>query len=280
MEFRLLGPLEVYEQGRHIAVGGPRQQVVLAALLLRSNQVVTIDRLVAATWQRPPQSASVNIRAYVAGLRRAFRDSGDPDNRLITRSSGYLLRVEPDELDILSFTECVDRGDAAVREATLEKAGDAGRVEKLEAAARHFAESLRLWRGRPLEGLPIGESLNTDVVRLEECRLTVTEQYMDASLATGRAEALIPELRTLVTRHPFRERYWAQLMLALYRAGRQAEALAAYGRVRSKLAEELGIDPGPDLRRLEELILRADPALNAGPIPRAGATGACAARSR
>ncbi|TMR02969.1 tetratricopeptide repeat protein [Actinomadura soli] len=257
MEFRILGPLEIAVDGRPLGAGGPQQQAVLAALLLASNQVVPIDRLVDAVWWTSPPSARANVRGYIAALRRMLRAAGEPADRLVTRSPGYLLRVEPGELDLFRFEEAFARG---------EKALLAGRAEQ---AAQDFAEASRHYRGRPLEAMPLGAPLQADVERLEERRLLLMEQYADACLLLGRSDALVPDLRRLVARHPLRERLWERLMLVLYRMGRSADALDAYAQVRRHLADDLGIDPGPRLRSLERRILNGDPALDSSP-PRPG----------
>ncbi|MFI0479054.1 BTAD domain-containing putative transcriptional regulator [Actinomadura sp. 9N215] len=261
MEFRILGPLEIVANGRPVGVGGPQQQTVLAALLLAANQVVPIDRLVDAVWWTSPPSARANVRGYIAALRRMLRDAGEPPDRLITRAPGYLLRVEPGELDLFRFEEAFTRGERAL-------AG--GRAEQ---AAQDFADALHHYRGRPLDAMPLGAPLQADVERLEERRLLLTEQYTDACLLLGRSDALVPDLRRLVSRHPLRERLWERLMLVLYRMGRSADALDAYAQVRRHLADDLGIDPGPRLRSLEQRILSGDPGLDPA-SPRSGSVQA------
>ncbi|MFI0404459.1 BTAD domain-containing putative transcriptional regulator [Actinomadura sp. 3N508] len=253
MEFRILGPLEIAANGRPVSAGGPQQQAVLAALLLASNQVVAIDRLVDAVWWTSPPSARANVRGYIAALRRMLRSAGEPPDRLVTRSPGYLLRVEPGELDLCRFGEAFARGETALF---------GGRPEQ---AAQDFAEALRHCRGRPLEGMTLGAPLQADVERLEERELLLMEQYTDACLMLGRSDALVPDLRRLVARHPLRERLWERLMLVLYRMGRSADALDAYAQVRRHLADDLGIDPGPRLKLLERRILSGDPALDTAP---------------
>ncbi|TDB89269.1 tetratricopeptide repeat protein [Actinomadura sp. KC216] len=261
MEFRILGPLEIAVDGRPVSAGGPQQQAVLAALLLATNQVVAIDRLVDAVWWTSPPSARANVRGYIAALRRMLRSAGEPADRLVTRSPGYLLRVEPGELDLCRFEASFARG---------EKALLGGRPEQ---AAQDFAEALRQCRGRPLEGMALGAPLQADVERLEERELLLMEQYTDALLMLGRSDALVPDLRRLVARHPLRERLWERLMLVLYRMGRSADALDAYAQVRRHLADDLGIDPGPRLKSLERRILSGDPALDTAPPRAAGGGG-------
>lgn len=248
MELRLLGPVAAYAAGEPLALGGPRQRALLAALLLKSNQPVSAEQLVRAVWEDPPASAGANIRTYVAGLRRVFRAARQGD-RLARQDANYRFVVGPGELDVVSFADLVDQGRQAA------SAGD------LEAASAHFAKALGLWRGQPMDGTALSSWLRTEAARLEEERLAVVEQAVDVDLALGRHAELVTELRRLVADHPLRERFWAQLMLALYRLDRQADALAAYTRVGARLADELGIDPGPELQRLYARILRAEPAL-------------------
>jgi DNA-binding SARP family transcriptional activator len=268
VEYRLLGPLEVSVNGSPVALGAPRQRAVLGALLLHANHVVTVDRLGQAVWWEPPRSESSNLRSYVTGLRQHLTRAGIPAERIGTRPSGYLMRVKPGELDLLVFERFAARGSQAVREG------------KLEAATAWLGDALRLWRGQPLEAVSQGPLLHAEAVRLEEWRLVVTERYIQARLASRQHGDLLPELRSLVAAHPLRERFWAQLMLALYRSGRQADALAAYAQVRTCLAEELGVDPGPDLQRLQAQILRSDPALEDAEADRHQAAGTGSATAR
>ncbi|MFB4303135.1 BTAD domain-containing putative transcriptional regulator [Actinomadura sp. NTSP31] len=247
----MLGPLEVVAHGRRLHSGGPRQQAVLSALLLEANRVVPVDRLVDAVWWgTPPPSATANVRGYVAGLRRVLRRTGRPSERLVTRAPGYLLRVEPGELDLHCFEELFARGEAALHGGTRHR------------AARDFEAALRLWRGQPLEAMRLGGALQAEVRRLEERRLLLMERYADTCLLLGRSDALLPDLRRLAARHPLHEGLWERLMLALYRVGRPADAIEAYALVRGRLADELGIDPGVRLRRLAQRILNADPGLD------------------
>jgi DNA-binding SARP family transcriptional activator len=252
LDFRLLGPLEVAAEGVPLALGGRRQQGLLAALLLDADRVVTIDRLAAAVWWEPPRSASSNIRSYVSALRRALHQADKRTDRLLTYPSGYRLATAPGELDLSRFEELVALGETALH------AGDA------RAAVERLGQALALWRGHPLEGIVLGQRLQSQAVSLEERRLAVVERHVEARMALGQHNVAVAELRALVAAHPLRERFWAQLMLALYRLGRQAEALAVYTQVRGHLADELGIDPGFELQRLQGQILRADPALATG----------------
>jgi len=253
MEFRLLGPLEVSEDGRARAIGGPKQRTVLVHLILRANHVVPPERLIEAIWGvDPPPAARSTLRGYLSHLRKALEPG-----RLDHRSGGYILHADPASIDALRF-------DALVAEARAVAADDPA------AAARGFASALRLWRGPALDDLADQPSLQPEIARLEELRLGASEERLGAELDLGRHRELGQELETLVASHPFRERLWAHLMTALYRSGRQADALAAFHRARELLAEELGIDPSPELRSLHERILRQDPSLDAGGEPLRG----------
>jgi DNA-binding SARP family transcriptional activator len=241
LEFRLLGPLEAVEDNRPLALGGARQRALLAVLLLHANQAVSSDRLIDELWgESPPATAGKIVQVYVSRLRKQLGYA-----RLLTRSRGYLLRVDAGELDLARF-------ERLVAEAREEDAAAAG--AKLRAA-------LELWRGPPLADLAYERFAQAETVRLEELRWAALELRIDADLAAGRAPELVGELEALIAAHPLRERLRAQLMLALYRCGRQAEALEAYRRARRDLAEGLGLEPGDELRRLERAILRHDPEL-------------------
>lgn len=247
MEFAILGPLEVRRDGRAAALGGPKQRALLAILLLHANEVVSRDRLIEGLWdERPPAAAQRSIDSYVSRLRTQLGK-----DRVMSRPPGYALRVEPGELDLERFELRVEAA------CTASSAGDpAGAVKGLAAA-------LALWRGPALADLTFEPFARVEVERLEDRRLLAVEELNDARLALGQDAELVAELRRLVREHPFREPMLAQLMLALYRAGRQADALAAFQRGRRQLAEELGLDPGLPLRDLERRILEQDPALDA-----------------
>ena len=245
MEFRILGPLVVTDGQDPIRLGGPKQRSVLAHLVLRANQLVPADRLIDGIWgEDPPPAAKSSLQSYVSHLRKAL--GGD---RLEGRSGGYLLHAAPEEIDASRF-------EALIEEARRVAARDPA------AAATAYQAALALWRGPPLDDL-VQPSLHPDVARLEDLRMAASEDRVAAELALGRHRELIPEIETLTARHPFRERLWGHLMAALYRSGRQADALAAYQKARDVLAEELGVDPSPELQRLHERILRQDPALEA-----------------
>jgi DNA-binding SARP family transcriptional activator/ABC-type transport system substrate-binding protein len=246
MEFRLLGPIEAVREDRSLPLGGAKPRALLALLLLHANEVVSRDRLIEALWPgRPPGSAEHSLDVQVSRLRKAFA----PDELLLTRSGGYALEVGPDAIDAARFERLLDEG---------RRANAAGEPAD---ALRSLEPALALWRGQALAEVAYEDFAHADAERLEELRLVATEERIDAGLALGRHDTLIAELEALIGRHPFRERLRGQLMLALYRAGRQAEALRVYSETRKQLVEELGIEPGQALRELEQAILRQDPAL-------------------
>jgi DNA-binding SARP family transcriptional activator len=254
MDFRLLGPLEVFEHERPLALGGVKQRSLLAILLLHANELVSTDRLVDQLWgHAPPATAVKSIQVYVSRLRKELGDG-----RLVTRAPGYVLRVEPPELDLARFEQL---------------AGEASRAAP-EAAARKLRDALALWRGPALADLAYEQFAQVEIARLEEMRLAVLEQRIDAELKAGRHAELVGELESLVTHHPLRERLRCQLMLALYRSSRQAEALEAYRAARRELQEELGLEPSGELRELEQAILRQDPELDAPQVDARPARGA------
>ncbi len=252
LEFRLLGPLEARLDDRPLPLGGVRQRALLALLLLRSNEVVSRDRLIDELWRdHAPESAANALAALVARLRRVL-----PPDVLVTRSGGYEARIEPNALDILRFERLAEQGSRALA------AGDAAR------AAEQLHAALSLWRGPPLADFTYAPFAESTIGRLEELRLAVLENRIDADLALGRHGDLAGELQSLLLEHPLRERLRGQLMLALYRSGRQADALEVYRDGRATLLDELGIDPSPALQELEQAILRQDPSVRAAaPAP-------------
>src|SRR5438046_1207077 len=247
MQFRILGPLEVERNGGLVSLGGAKQRTVLAVLLLRPNRVVSRDRLIDAVWgERAPETAYSALQGYVSSLRKALAT-----NLIVTRAPGYVLEAEPTSIDLGRFESLVAEGSDALA------AGDASR------ASERLRQGLDLWRGEPLADLDSVGFVQIERPRLEELRLSAVEERLDADLALGRHTELVPELHALVREHPLRERLRAQLMLALYRSGRQAEALDVYQQGRRLLAQELGLEPGEGLKRLERAILAQDPALGA-----------------
>jgi len=244
MEFRILGPLEVTEQGVSLALGPPLRRLMLAVLLCRPNQAVSQDRLVELLWAgRPPRTAAKNVQVHVYHLRKVLGD-----DRIRRESHGYLLRVEPGERDADRFEEAVGAGLLAGR------SGDA------EAARAGLRRALAHWRGAVLAEFADAPALRRDVSRWEGRRLQAVEALVDAELALGNHAELIDQLGQHVAGHPLRERFRAQLMLALYRAGRRSEALAVYQEGRRLLVGELGLEPGPELRELQRAILAGEPA--------------------
>jgi DNA-binding SARP family transcriptional activator len=245
MEFKILGPLEVWHEGSPVRVVGPKQRALLAILLLHANEVVSSDRLLDLLWGDDPPDASA-LRVRMSQLRKTLGDGGE----IVTQAPGYLLRVGDDELDLRRFEKLV--------------AGAAS--EPPELAAERLREALELWRGRPLAEFAYDDFAQRAIARLEELRLVATEKRIDADLALGRHADLVPELEALVVDHPLREGVSRQLMLALYRAGRQADALAVYKQCRTRFVEELGLEPTPSLQQLETAILRHDAELELEPV--------------
>jgi DNA-binding SARP family transcriptional activator len=243
MQFRILGLLEVADGDSVVPLAGAKLRALLGLLLLSANEVVSSDRLIEELWGgSPPGSAAKLVQVYVSQLRKALGSAGE---LVVTRAPGYLLRVEGEQLDLYRFERLVREADAA---------------EPAVAAAR-LREALALWRGPALADLSYESFAQPAIRRLEELRLAALEMRVDADLALGRLGELVAELEALVAEYPLREHLWAQLMLALYRCGRQADALAAYQDARRALVEQLGIEPSPPLRELEQAILRQDPSL-------------------
>src|SRR4051794_2465818 len=260
LEFRILGPLVVRVDGAAVPIGGPKQRGLLALLLLSANRVVSRDRLVAELFaDQSVSSADHALRNHASRLRKVLDPAAAEEPRLLARSPGYLLRVEPGELDLDHFERLVAEGADALA------GGEPG------AAARALRAAEALWSGRPLADLEFEPFARLEVERLEELRLAAVEQRIDAELALGRQLALVPELEALGAEHPYRERFQAQRMLALYRCGRQAEGLDVYRRTRTLLNDELGLEPGLELRELERAILAQDTALDLATVepPRA-----------
>jgi DNA-binding SARP family transcriptional activator/streptogramin lyase len=250
VEFRILGPLEVVEDGQQVALGTLKERLVLGVLLLHANEFVSRERLIDDLWgEAPPPTARKAVNVYLSKVRKALSVAGtDP---ITTATGGYRLNVEAERLDasrmqvlVADAHECVAKG-------------------QLETAAERFQEALSLWRGPTLAGLQLESRGRDEVERLDELRLTVLMDRIDCDLALGRHEQALGELGVLVREHPLRERLRAQQMLGLYRADRQADALEAYAEARQTLVDDLGIEPSDALQRLQQAILRHDPSLEA-----------------
>jgi predicted ATPase/DNA-binding winged helix-turn-helix (wHTH) protein len=260
-DFAILGELEVRQEGDRIELGSPRQRSLLARLLVNPNEVIATDRLVEDLWRgNPPEGARHTLHVYVSRLRKALGRDGA---RLERQGSGYRFCVEPEELDAARFEALATAGRTALAR------------HDAATAATQLRKALEMWRG-----CAFGEFANDDfardaAVRLDEMRLDTVEQRMWADLECGRHDEMVEEIREFVTQQPFRETGWEQLMLALYRSGRQADALRAYQKARAALAEELGIEPGPALRRMEERILAQDPGIEHAPEPKRAWIGNC-----
>jgi len=248
-EFRVLGPLEALADGSALKLGGARPRAVLAVLLLNAGQVVSASRLIDEVWaEEPPDTAANLVQGYVSQLRKELgRDT------IETREPGYLLRIEHDSLDLHRFERLVSDG------SELLERGDA------EDAAALLREALALWRGAALADVADEGVLRRAAARLDELRLVALERRIEADLACGRHTELVGELEALATEYPLRERPRALQMLALYRCGRQADALDAYRTARATLVDQLGIEPGAELQELERAILQHDPALDVEP---------------
>jgi DNA-binding SARP family transcriptional activator/DNA-binding beta-propeller fold protein YncE len=248
VEFRILGPLEVVEDGETVALGTLKERLVLGVLLLHANEFVSRDRLIDDLWgEAPPPTARKAVNVYVSQLRKALGRAGaDP---IATASGGYRLQVEPDAVDALHAQRLLGQAREQVSRG------------ELDGAREIFAGALSLWRGPTLAGLQLESRGRDEVERLDELRITALMERIDCDLALGRHDQVLGELNVLVREHPLRERLRAQQMLALYRADRQAEALDAYAEARQTLVDDLGIEPSEALQRLQQAILRHDPSL-------------------
>ncbi|HEX3212758.1 MAG TPA: BTAD domain-containing putative transcriptional regulator, partial [Actinomycetota bacterium] len=264
MEFRILGPLEVFDDGRPVALPGGRGRALLALLILHAGEVISADRLIDELWGgSPPPTATTALQGLVSTLRKRLepaRTGGEARAVLRTVPPGYVLATDPTNVDANLFRRLIEEASGA---AAAERAARLGRA-------------LSLWRGPALADFTYQPFAQREITTLEELRLAAVEERVEADLALGRHGQLVAELEALVAEHPFRERLRGQLMVALYRGGRQAEALAVYRDGRQALAEELGIEPGPGLRQLEGAILRQGPSLDLEParetVPAAGMT--------
>lgn len=241
MDFRILGPVEVWHRGAQVPITAPMQRAVLTTLLVRPGALVSVDSMVDQLWgPQPPHTAQVTIRNYVQRLRRAL-----PEPVLLTAAPGYRLGISADQVDANRFTALVERARAAASPDPVH-------------AAQLFDEALRLWRGTPLSNVGDAPMRMVHAPRLEELFLGALEESFEVRLRLGWHARLVPELTQLTGSYPLRERLCRQLMISLYRCRRAAEALRCYGRIRQRLIEELGVEPGAELRRLHESILRED----------------------
>ena len=253
LSFQLLGPLAVQVSGRDLAIGGARQRTVLALLLLSPGRIVPVDTLVDAVWNSaPPATARTQIAIVVAALRKTFKAEGVAGDVIVTAHPGYALRPEGHTVDATEFAKLVEKAERDVQEGELTRAGDGYRA------------ALALWRGPALAGIdsPIVED---EAARLGELRLNAYDDATAVQLELGNHQALVPELTTVVREQPLRERTRHHLMLAQYRSGRRADAMATFREAREQFIEELGMEPGPDLQELHDAILRDDPSL--APVP-------------
>src|SRR3954468_906315 len=252
MNFRILGPLDVRDGERDVRLRGGKERAMLALLLIHANRTLALDRIVDELWSEDvPETAPKMVQIYVSHLRKVL-----PPEAIHTRPPGYALVIEPDQLDLHRFEQLVAEARAALEEGLGEQ------------AAESFRQALELWRGPALEEFAAEPFAQPEAARLEELRMNALEGRLEADPHRGRHADVASELEALVARHPLREGLRRQHMLALYRAGRQAEALAAYQEARRGLGGELGIEPSPALRDLERRILRQDPTLDpAAPPP-------------
>jgi DNA-binding SARP family transcriptional activator/DNA-binding beta-propeller fold protein YncE len=255
MEFRLLGPLEVADRGRQVPVGAGKRRALLAILLLHANEVVAADRLIDELWgERPPATVAKSLHVHVSQLRKELgQGNGSGETIVHTRGSGYVVEVRPDDVDLLRFERLLADGRRAAEADDPRRASDT------------LSRAIAIWRGAPLADFTYEPFAQREIARLEELRLLALECRIDADLQLGRHGGLVGELDALVNEHPLRERLRGQLMLALYRCGRQAEALDVYRVGRARLVADLGLEPGPALRELEAKILDQSPALDPPP---------------
>lgn len=262
IRYRLLGPVELYHEGEAVDLSSTKVRLMLTALALAPNTVVSFDALGKVLWERgAPPSARSNVRTYATNLRRVL-DRG-AHNRLVSRGGGYLLATDPDELDVQVFHRLAEIGRRALADG------------EPASARTHLRQALALWRGHPAEGLPPRRALAGQLDALTEQRLLVEEDLLEAELATGATTGLVAAARSLVTEHPLRERGWAALMLALYRGGEAAAALAAFTEARTRLVEGLGLEPGTRLQQLHQAMLNRDPSLLERPVAATGAVARC-----
>lgn len=252
-EFRLLGSLEVRTaDGASLPIGAAKLRSLLAALLLKANRTVTTDQLIGRVWEgHPPVRALAVLQNYILRLRRALGEHG---SKIRTSAGGYRIELPANQLDVTHFEHLLTEADTTTDP---------------EHVSRVLSQALNLWHGNALTGISSETLLREEAPRLEELRLHATERRIDADLEIGRHATLVAELRSLTAEHPLRERFWCQLMLALHRSGRRAEALQAFHQISTLLSDELGLDPGPELQHHHATILFGSPTM---PHPRTPAT--------
>jgi DNA-binding SARP family transcriptional activator len=271
MDFRILGPVEVLDEDRRVVLSGGKQRALLALFLLHANETLSTDRLIDELWgDRPPATAAKTVQVHISRLRKALvaraGNGSAGDGGVVTREQGYELALDPERLDSHRFERLVADGWSELA---------AGRPER---AASALEEALSLWRGEPLGDLAYEPFAQREIARLDDLRVAALEQLIEAKLALGRHAEVVGQLESLIGEHPYRERLRAQLMLALYRSDRQADALQAYQEARRALVEELGIEPGERLRGLERAILAQDPGLTLAAAKEPAAAAEPAAR--
>lgn len=267
MEIKVLGPLRAAVNGASIVPSARKPRQILALLALSAGRVIPVPTLMEEIWgTEPPQSATTTLQTYIMRLRRALNTAlgpgakGSAKDILVTRHGGYLLRIPPESVDVHTYEGLVAEGQRAFEEGQDER------------AARCFRQALALWQGPALVDVRVGPNLEIEVLRLEESRLMTTERRIDVDLRLGRHAELIAELIDLIARYPQHESLHAQAMVAMYRSGRQASALDIYRKLRTRLIEERGVEPSPQLQRLHQAMLGVDPELDVVAGPRRGST--------
>ena len=254
MKYEVLGSLRVIKDGNSLTVSAPKMEIVLGTLLIRANQVVSIEQLGTEIWGAdPPQRATAALYVYISQLRKLLTGEPGRFGPIVTRAPGYLLRTEQDEVDLQIFQRLVADGRESMR------------AERYEEARSAFQQALALWRGPALSELREGPIINGFAIWLEEIRLECNELLVEAKLRLGRHRELISVLHRLIGEHPLHEAFYWQLMLALYRSERRADALDVYRKARATLNRELGLEPGRRLRELQQSILVSGDALDIRP---------------
>jgi SARP family transcriptional regulator, regulator of embCAB operon len=250
MDFRVLGPVEIGSAGTN-GLGTPKQRTLLGVLLLNANHIVSVSRLTTVLWDgHPPRSAMANIYSYVAGVRHLLNDAGESGrDRLITRMPGYMLLVRGGELDLSVFDRLALQGRTALRLCDHEQAADC------------LGRALDMWRGRPLEDVRVTPALAGPIAALEERRVDVLSDLIQARLRLGRHKEVVSDLREMITLCPLSELTWSQFMVALYRSGRKAEALRAFLDARRTMVSQMGVEPSASLRQVHQAILAGAPSL-------------------